>query len=301
MSKQASKEKSASKSSAEKQTKSTGGSYKEPSYFEQVTGLSAFEQQSWRDNFNNGRAAGDITGATNERLQRERAANLGATESGSSTQRSAAEVRELVSRLPDSVQAQLRGASAERVAQHVAGTMQGNTGPASKATGAVTGVFSGAFGNAMANKPMDLAFGGFDWLAKPNTSNAEDGETRYGDLVSAIHGIAVLGQDVGHNAARMYFGPKYDQLSPGQRLAILGNDGQARTKAAAEASGKFALEAMFGGFAAIEDWGRRNKALEEAAARGAAESDAAWDLRQQLQEIESRKAGDWGYVGSYLN
>lgn len=56
------------------------------SYFNSVTGMNDYERQSWRDSYNGGRAAGDLTGNTNARLDAERDAFQGATVSGSSTQ-----------------------------------------------------------------------------------------------------------------------------------------------------------------------------------------------------------------------
>lgn len=56
------------------------------SWFNDVTGTSDYERQSWRDSYNGGRAAGDITGNVNAQLERERDAFQGATWSGSSTQ-----------------------------------------------------------------------------------------------------------------------------------------------------------------------------------------------------------------------
>lgn len=55
------------------------------SWFDQVTGSNEYERQSWRDSFNGGRAAGDLTGNINRRLDAERAA-FGTTWGGSSTQ-----------------------------------------------------------------------------------------------------------------------------------------------------------------------------------------------------------------------
>lgn len=303
MSKQASKEKSEAKASASKGSSGKGGSssYSEPSWFDEVTGTNDFERQSWRDNFNGGAAAGDVTGATNDRLAKERSKNYGATESGSSTQYSAAEMQARVSRLPASVQAALRGASPDAVQQYLVAAAQGGAPAAPKATGAVTGLFNGAWGDTMAYKPMDIALGGADWRAHPGWSNAEDVETRHGDVGSALYAPFSIGADLGHNAARMYFGADYMRLTPGERVDILGRDAQALVKAAAEQTGQKALEAMFGGFDAIEQWGRDNKASELARERAAAESEAAWDLRQYLQEQESRKAGDFSFVGSYLN
>lgn len=302
MSKQASKEKSEAKAAAQKESSGKGGSnsYREPSYFESVTGTSDWERQSWRDNFNGGAAAGDWTGGNNARLAAERAANHGATSTGSSTQYSAAEMQARMARLPASVQAAMRGASPEAVQQYLVATAQGTTVGGAKPTGAVTGVFAGPYGNTLAYKPMDLALGGADWRAHPFWSNAEDVETRHGDVGSALYAPFSIAADLGHNAARMYFGADYLKLAPSDRMSILGNDIQAAVKRTAEAAGTSALGAMFGGFDAIEQWGRDNKAAEEARARAAAESDAAWDYRQMLQEQESHKAGDFSFVGSYL-
>lgn len=59
--------------------------------FDRVTGSNEYERQSWRDNYNGGRAAGDITGNVNRRIDAERAQFGGHTVSGSSAQMSAAE------------------------------------------------------------------------------------------------------------------------------------------------------------------------------------------------------------------
>lgn len=61
------------------------------SWFNDVTGTNDYERQSWRDNFNGGEAAGDLTGNVNRQLDAERAAFQGATWSGSSSQYSALE------------------------------------------------------------------------------------------------------------------------------------------------------------------------------------------------------------------
>lgn len=53
---------------------------------------SGYEQQSWRDSYNGGQAAGDWTGNTNARLDSERDRFQGATWSGSSSQPSALEL-----------------------------------------------------------------------------------------------------------------------------------------------------------------------------------------------------------------
>lgn len=65
------------------------------SWFSDVTGRSSYSQQSWRDNYNGGKAAGDWTGGVNAQLDRERAAFQGATWIGSSLLPSALEVARL--------------------------------------------------------------------------------------------------------------------------------------------------------------------------------------------------------------
>ncbi|QCS37263.1 hypothetical protein [Tortoise microvirus 77] len=62
------------------------------SWYDKVTGTNDYERQSWRDSYNGGRAAGDLTGNVNRQLDRERDAFQGATWSGSSTQPSAVEL-----------------------------------------------------------------------------------------------------------------------------------------------------------------------------------------------------------------
>lgn len=55
-------------------------------WFDKVTGSNDYERQSWRDNYNGGRAAGDWTGNNNARIDAERASHDGGTHSGSSFQ-----------------------------------------------------------------------------------------------------------------------------------------------------------------------------------------------------------------------
>lgn len=46
-----------------------------------------------------------------------------------------------------------------------------------------------------------LGFHGAEWNTNPATSPASDIENRYGDLVSALYGVGVIGSDLGHNMA----------------------------------------------------------------------------------------------------
>lgn len=47
--------------------------------------------------------------------------------------------------------------------------------------------------------PGQLSFHGNSWRTNPGTSDAQDMEDRYGDLVSSIYGVGVIGSDLAHN------------------------------------------------------------------------------------------------------
>jgi len=254
---------------------------------------SGYEQQSWRDSYNGGRAAGDWTGNHNERLDAEREAFQGATWTGSSTQYSALEV------------ARLRGSAPEVASTAVAQVMSGGANgggsaalasPARQSVAAALMVGGGAFGDAQANKPQSLAFAGFDMRANPFYSNAGDGEERWGEIGGEFVGLMAMGADIGSNAARMYFGENYRQLGPQQRISIIGE----RTQSAAKDGIEGAIGALFAGFDAVEQWGVDNRKAELARHAAQKEVDDAWGARLFYQEQESRKAGDFGFVGSYL-
>lgn len=302
MASKGSQKQDSSNSASQKKSGGGGGvqaTPNEPDWFDTVTGTNDFERQSWRDNFNGGKAAGDFTGNVNAQLERERSENYGATVSGSSTQYSAAEINAMVAALPERVQAEIRGAAQGLPEQAVAANAKGGAAGA-RPTGVATGMFQGAFGNTLAYKPMDLAVGGADWRAHPFWSNAEDVETRHGDVGAALYAPFSIGADVGHNAARMYFGDNYMSLSPSQRLDILGRDAQQAVSAGAQSAGQSMLGAFFGGMAAIENWGRRNRAAELAGQQAAQESAAAWDLRVELMEQEEARRNEPKWSGNVV-
>lgn len=299
--KQSQKEDSAAKASGKKGGGGGGVSAtpNEPDWFDSVTGTNDFERQSWRDNFNGGKAAGDFTGNVNAQLDRERSENFGATVSGSSTQYSAAELQAFVQSLPNSVQAEIRGGTPGLPQQTVAANASSVQAPM-RSSGLAQSVMQGAFGNTVAPELMDLALGGADWRANPFWSNAEDVETRHGDVGSAIYAPFSIGADLGHNAARMYFGENYMSLKPQQRLGILGNHAQQAVKAGAQSAENAFLQSFFGGMSAIEDWGRRNRAAELAGQQAAQESAAAWDLRVQLMEEEEQRRNEPKWSGNVV-
>lgn len=274
--------------------KSSGGGYDYGgTYFDTVTNSNDFRRQSWRDNYNDGKAAGDLTGNVNRRLDAERDASGGATESGSSTRYSARELAQLRAAAPAAPKAAV-AAIATGVPQSPAHAAATATAKGSVVASLMAGAphgGAGAFGSTLAYKPMDMAIGGGDFRANPYYSNAEDVETRWSDVGSAIYTPFVMGADLGHNAARVYFGENYSSLSPQQRLEIIGVRTQGAVKDAAESVHKSALEAAFAGMDAIRKWGEQNAARERAGQAAADAVDAAWDYREQLQAEEARKQG----------
>lgn len=255
-------------------------------WFDDVTGTNDYERQSWRDNYNGGRAAGDITGNVNARLEQERSDYQGATWSGSSKEYSAIELAQRLS--TPAQQAELRGAAGGAPTAAIAATYtgvpdapsgvvqraatKGQLVKAILAGGSAGGGFD-LFGNAPAYKPMDLALSGGDWQANPYVSNAEDAETRHGDLVGSLYGAYSVMADLGWNASRAYFGNNHDKMTLGSKFGIMGNH-------ASQVVSDGAVGAVFGGFDAVKNWAAENKRRENAGAAAAAEFDDAWDARQ---------------------
>lgn len=252
-------------------------------WFDRVTGTNDFERQSWRDSYNGGNAAGDLTGNTNARLSEERDSFQGATWSGSSSEYSALEL------------AQLRGAAPDRPTQLVNGLMSGGsaggaprsayapgTPRASVASALMAG--GGAWGNHSPAKLQDLVLGGALIQANPGYSNAGDGEERWGEIGGELVGLAAMGADLGHNAARMYFGENYRDLGPAQRLSILGNDAMGVAATGAEG----ALAAVFAGGAALLQYRDEQHAIGDARLQLEKEIEDGWARRDQLQAEEAK-------------
>lgn len=253
-------------------------------WFDRVTGTNDYERQSWRDSYNDGEAAGDWTGNVNARLESERDNFQGATWSGSSSEYSALEL------------AQLRGAAPDRPTQLVAGLSSGNASAgnvprSSYAPGTSRGSVAsalmssgGAWGNHSPAKLQDLVFGGALMQANPGYSNAGDGEERWGEIGGELVGLAAMGSDLGHNAARMYFGENYRDLGPAQRLSILGND----VMGAAATGAEGALAAVFAGGAALLQFRDEQHAIGNARVQLEREIEEGWALRDQLQAEEAK-------------
>lgn len=241
-------------------------------------------QQSWRDSYNDGEAAGDWTGNTNARLEAERDAFQGATWSGSSTQYSALELARMLGAHPDvpklATNGLLTGQSGQGAITRSTYAAQGRPGAAA----AMMNGGAGAFGKMMANKPQDLVIGGFHMQANPFYSNAEDGEARGGEIMGELMGIMAIGSDLGHNAARMYFGENYRDLSPSQRLGILGNDAMGATARGADS----ALAAVFQGWDSVLKFREEQHAIGKARDDLEREIDEGWALRNRLEAEEAK-------------
>lgn len=165
------------------------------SWFDQVTGQNEYQRQSWRDSFNGGRAAGDLTGNVNRRLDAERRAFQGSTWGGSSTQPSALE------------RARTMGPGARRVGNsNGAGTGVGVDQVATPGrvvtVGPGVGVVRGAAWNGWqlpVNKPDPVTpvyVGGLRLEPDRGWSDGGVAEQRYGEFGGSIIGLGVLGADV---------------------------------------------------------------------------------------------------------
>lgn len=190
---------------------SSGGAGSRGDYFESVTGRSEYERQSWRDSYNGGLAAGDITGNINERLDQERSDFQGATWSGSSSQPSALQW------------AQMGGGVASGHVSTPGGAASagpGNSGAASASTGGkpVAGPGSGGATTKggsltmgpgkppLSTKIKETATGGhvgFEWHPNPWFSDVQEfWEPRMGEPGEWLGGIANVVVDTAYNSHR---------------------------------------------------------------------------------------------------
>lgn len=174
------------------------------SWFNEVTGTNDYERQSWRDSYNGGRAAGDLTGATNARLDSERERFQGATWSGSSSQYSALELAQSGGGAGHGggnggASGGVVGPASEVVTQGpvVPGRPAGGNGAGSRLT------ISGPFTPTEADEVTQFRVGGVIMRPHRSTSNMEEVETRWGDAEflspAWFASWAIAGMDVSHN------------------------------------------------------------------------------------------------------
>lgn len=163
------------------------------------------EQQSWRDSYNGGQAAGDWTGNTNARLDSERDRFQGATWSGSSSQPSALELaRSFVG----------SGQSGGTNGRGPTGTGAGHEAvvPRKSSGGNLTFSGTGAGAGAVLVGPLKaktkdtntgLVLGGSWFQANPWWSDGADAEDRWGELGGSAAGLIVMGADAVWNVGRL--------------------------------------------------------------------------------------------------
>lgn len=176
------------------------------SWFNEVAhgGISEFERQSWRDIYNDGRAAGDLTGATNARLDAERDAFQGATWGGSSTRYSALEL----ARLHDGVGAGAASVGVGSPRSSGPGNEATATGPVQpgKAPGGAGAgsrlTFSGPLAVEVKEEATGMLLGGPWFQPNPWWSNTDQWEERHGEPGDWIGGFVTMGADAVFNAAR---------------------------------------------------------------------------------------------------
>lgn len=219
------------------------------SWFDDVTGTNDYERQSWRDNYNDGRAAGDWTGNVNARLDREREASGGFTNSGSSSEWSAREVeamRNLGVGAPSAAQGvgapQSTGPGNQVITQVPAGQLPvpgrpaGGTGPGSR----LTFGGGGPFKPVLADQVTHFKIGGWNMYPHLGTSNMAEVEDRWGDAEflspAWFASWTIAGNDVMNNLDSSNGGPlRMDRIGEipsqfGGVLSTLG-DGFLNTRA----------------------------------------------------------------------
>ena len=166
------------------------------------------------------------------------------------------------------------------------------------ATIANRGAFLAAFnrGDEFSGKSepvQDMVLGGYHWLASPKYTNGDLVEVRYGDseIVQEVVSLAIVGADIGYNAARHVFGPNVNNMGPKERIDAL-------TGMAANAAHNGTLGAIDGAFnlgGAIQN-NIAQQVAQEAAGKAAHDAfNDAWDLRELLQHQEANKA-KWNQV-----
>lgn len=191
------------------------------SRFDEITGTNEYQRQSWRDNYNGGRAAGDVTGNVNARIDSEREAFGGHTISGSSSDTGAALW----------LAQQLSGGSAVGAPSGTVGTAPVSSGPGNPVVtqgpvvpgrspaggGPGAPVSRGPLIPSLTKQITEFMLGGLTMRPHPGTSNMAEVEDRWGDAEFlspawfTSWGIAAL--DGWHNLGSGRGGPlKTDQI-----------------------------------------------------------------------------------------
>lgn len=174
--------------------------------------------------------------------------------------------------------------------------------PAPKASGGgfvATAANRGAFrpdwnrGDAWSGKDdpvQDMVFGGYHWQASPKWTNGDMIEVRFGDteIVQEIVGLAIVGADIGHNAARHVFGPNVNNMGPQARMTAL----QGMAAEGAKRGIQGSIDGMFNMGAAIQQAAAENKAYEVATQAAKDAFNDVLDYKMLLQQQETNAMKD---------
>lgn len=175
------------------------------SWFNEVTGTSDYERQSWRDSYNGGRAAGDWTGNTNARLEAERDAFQGATWSGSSSQPSALQLAQ--SMVGPGVSGRSTGPAASSGGGVGSATVQTVGATATSVPGVgrgslATGGAKGPLKAALKDEITGIMIGGGWYQPNPWFSDGEAWEQRAAEPGEWLGGVTVIAADAAFNVGR---------------------------------------------------------------------------------------------------
>lgn len=178
------------------------------SWFNDVTGTNDYERQSWRDSYNGGRAAGDLTGNVNARLDQERSDFQGATWSGSSSQYSAIELAQRSSGVGQPAANAGAGASKSSGPGNEV-VSQGGVAPSRPAGGSGAASKLSIFGGTAPLKAAvkDSASGGYAGVYfEPNpwfSDVQEWWEPRFGEPGEWLGGLVNIAADAVYNTDRL--------------------------------------------------------------------------------------------------
>lgn len=134
------------------------------------------------------------------------------------------------------------------------------------------------------NPVQDAVLGGRHWMANPKASNGEWVEVRYGDseIVQEVVGLAILGSDIGFNAARVVFGENFQSMGPQARLNAL----QGMAVDTVKRLPLQATDLVMNIGAGVQSAAEQNKAWERQQQAAKDAFNDAWDYRELLQQQE---------------
>lgn len=144
--------------------------------------------------------------------------------------------------------------------------------------------------------PQDNLFAGGHIVARRDTSNAEDYEMRYAELGANLAAIGIFGLDIGNTAAYHFFGPNVANMGPAERMSEITR----RTDVAAGDAGNAVVSGLMSLYDNANNAANDQRRVERAGRLGRAESDTAWDLREQLMQEEEERRNQRNHNGGFF-